>query len=345
VAQAHPAGIVDLSVGTPVDPTPAVVREALAGAADAPGYPTTAGSVGLTAAITGWLRRRCGVGEAAPAVLPTLGSKELVAWLPTLLGLGPGDMVGIPSIAYPTYRVGVVLAGAGCVLLDQLADADARIRLLWLNSPANPTGRVLSVEELRATVAQARERNVIVASDECYLEFGWDAEPVSILDSRVCDGEFDGLLAVHSLSKRSAMAGYRAGFVAGDPALVRRLHEVRRHAGMMVSAPVQAAMVAALDDQAHVNRQREWYRHRRDLLVPALGRTGFAVEHSEAGLYLWARHRDLDGWGSVAWLADRGILVAPGDFYGEAGSGHIRVALTAPDERIQAAAARLASST
>jgi succinyldiaminopimelate transaminase len=216
----------------------------------------------------------------------------------------------------------------------------ARVGLLWLNSPANPTGKVLPVDHLRKVVAWARERGTVVASDECYCAFGWEAEPVSVLDPRVSDGDHTGLLAVHSLSKRSNLAGYRAGFVTGDPTLVARLLEVRKHAGMIVPAPVQAAMVAALDDDAHVEVQRARYAARRARLRPALEAAGFRVEHSEAGLYLWAT-RDEDCWDSVTWLAERGILVAPGEFYGAAGRRHVRVALTATDERVAAAAGRL----
>ena len=199
---------------------------------------------------------------------------------------------------------------------------------------------MLPPDHLAKVVAWARERGAVVASDECYLEFGWDAEPVSILHPDVCGGSHDGLLAVHSLSKRSNMAGYRAGFVAGDPALVADLHEVRRHAGMVVSAPVQAAMVAALGDHAHVVEQRRLYRARREMLAAALDEAGFTIEHSEGSLYLWAT-RDEPGIDSVQWLAERGVLVAPGDFYGPAGARHIRVSLTATDERVEAGCARL----
>jgi len=359
-AAAHPGGIVDLSVGTPVDPTPRVVQDALAGAADAHGYPLTWGTSSLREAVAVWFARRRGVPDVDPdAVLPTVGSKELVAWLPTLLGLGPGDVVGIPAVAYPTYDVGARLAGATTKVVDGLAalgpvTAATTPRLLWLNSPSNPTGAVLPVPHLAKVVAWAREHGVVVASDECYAELDWrgaeaggtayppscpDSTP-SILDPAVCGGSHEGLLAVYSLSKQSNMAGYRAGFVAGDPALVRRLLEVRKHAGMIVPAPVQAAMVAALGDDAHVSTQKERYRARRAVLTPALERAGFRIEHSDAGLYLWAT-REEDCWTTVTDLAARGVLVAPGAFYGAAGRRHVRVALTASDERVAAAAQRL----
>ncbi len=349
IAVAGAGGLVDLSVGTPVDPAPGVVRQALADASDAPGYPLTAGTPGLRQAIAGFLTARFGVAGLDPAaVLPTIGSKELVAWLPTLLGLGAGDVVAHPELGYPTYDVGARLAGATPVAaedpkaLDSSALTAGPVRLLWVNSPANPTGRVLSPDQLRELVGWAREHEVVLASDECYAEFGWDAEPVSVLHPEVCGGSHHGLLAVHSLSKRSNLAGYRGAFVAGDPALVAALLAVRKHAGMIVPAPVQAAMVAALADPAHVTEQRERYATRRIALRAALVAAGFSIEHSEAGLYLWAS-RDEDCWRTVDWLADRGILVAPGDFYGPAGARHVRVALTATDERVATAAARLVS--
>jgi succinyldiaminopimelate transaminase len=334
--------VVNLAMGTPVDPVPAAVQAALADAANAPAYPLTAGSPALRDTLTAWVRRRCGATDGF-AVLPTVGSKELVAWLPTLLGLGTGDTVVHPELAYPTYAVGARLAGADAVAADGVTRlGPARPGLLWINSPGNPTGRVLPVEHLRKTVSWARDRGVVLASDECYLELGWDTEPVSVLHPDICGGTYDGLLAVHSLSKRSNLAGYRAGFVAGDPALVAQLLEIRRHAGMIVPAPVQAAMVAALGDEEHVAEQRERYATRRLALRRGLESAGFVVEHSEAGLYLWAT-RGEDCWDSVGWLAERGIVVAPGLFYGPTGDRHVRVALTATDERVGAAVARLAA--
>jgi succinyldiaminopimelate transaminase len=345
VARAHPGGIVDLSVGTPVDPVPAVVQAALTAAADSPGYPTTAGTAALRSAAAAWLARRHGVTVDSSAILPVIGTKEFIAWLPTLLGCGPGDIVSYPELAYPTYDVGARLAGARPVASDGLSGfGPERVRLAWLNSPSNPTGKVLPAEHLRKVVAWARERGTVVASDECYIELGWEAEPLSVLHPEVCGGSHVGLLAVHSLSKRSNLAGYRAGFVTGDPSLVAELLEVRKHAGMMVPAPVQAAMAAALSDDAHAEEQRARYAARRARLRPPLEAGGWAVTDSEAGLYLWAAHPDLDCWGSVGQLADLGILAAPGDFYGPAGVRHVRVALTATDERIDAAVSRLSDA-
>jgi succinyldiaminopimelate transaminase len=345
LAGAHPDGVVDLSIGTPVDPVAPVIREALAAASSASGYPATAGTAELRASAVAALRRRFGVtGLPEAAVLPVIGTKELIAWLPTLLGLGPADVVVVPELAYPTYDVGARLAGAQVVRADSLTQLGPQSpALVYLNSPSNPTGRVLGPDHLRKVVGWARERGVVVASDECYLGLGWEAEPLSVLHPAVCDGDHTGLLAVHSLSKSSSLAGYRAGFVAGDPGLVAELLAVRKHAGMIVPTPVQAAMVAALDDDDHEKVQRECYARRRAVLAPALRTAGFAIDDSEAGLYLWAT-RGEPSRDSVEWLASQGILVAPGEFYGPGGGRHVRVALTATDERIDAAVQRLSSS-
>jgi succinyldiaminopimelate transaminase len=325
-----------------VDPTPDVVRTALAAAANAPAYPPTAGTAELRQAAVRMLARRHGVvGIDESAVLPTVGSKELVALLPFLLGIGPGDVVVVPELAYPTYAVGALLVGAEVVASDALtALGPAPVRMVWVNSPANPHGRVLPVEHLAKVVAWARERGAVVVSDECYLDFGWTAQPVSALHPDVCGSDHSGVLALHSLSKRSNMAGYRAGLVTGDPALVRALLEVRKHAGLIAPGPVQAAMAAAMDHDAHVEEQRARYLSRRSQLSEAFSRAGFRVDHSEGGIYLWVT-RDEPCRDSLAWLAERGILTAPGDFYGVAGSRHVRVALTATDERVAAAVKRL----
>jgi succinyldiaminopimelate transaminase len=339
-AEAHPGGLVDLSVGTPVDPVPSVIRSALAGpAADVPGYPTTFGRPELRAAISGALERRFGARVGPAAVLPTIGSKELVAWLPTLLGLGAGDVVALPETAYPTYEVGALLAGASVVRLADGEAPPAGTKLVWLNSPSNPTGRVLSAAELESAVDAARAVGAIVASDECYLSLSFGAPAASVLS--VC-ADHTGLLAVHSFSKSSNLAGYRAAFVAGDPALVASLLEVRKHAGMIVPFPVQAAMQAAAADDAHVVSQVAVYEKRRLRLRAALEGAGYRIDHSEAGLYLWTTAgrpcRE-----TVDSLAALGILVAPGEFYGPAGASHVRIAVTATDERIDEAVRRLDS--
>ncbi|RGE23758.1 succinyldiaminopimelate transaminase [Leucobacter sp. wl10] len=344
-AARHPGGALDLSVGSPVDPSPASVREALAGAADAHAYPATAGSRRLREAIAEWFSRRRGVTVAPNAVLPTVGSKELVALLPFLLGLGPEEAVVFPRIAYPSYRLGAALVGAEAVPSDDPAEWPAHTRLVWLNSPSNPDGRVMDVGALRAAVVRARQLGAVVVGDECYAEFGWEApwsaERIpSILDPRVVGADHRGVLSAYSLSKQSNLAGYRAAFVAGDPELVERLLTVRKHAGLMQPAPVQAAIVAALGDEQHVAEQRERYRARRAVLLPALEAAGYRVDGSEAGLYLWAT-RGVDAWQSVAEFARLGMVVGPGHFYGDHSPQHVRLALTAGDGEIAEAAERL----
>jgi succinyldiaminopimelate transaminase len=335
--------MVDLSVGTPVDPVPDVLRRALFSASAQPGYPATHGTAELRQAAVDALARRYGVpGVPVEAVLPTVGSKELVAWLPTLLGLGPGDLVGLPELAYPTYEVGARLAGATAVRLADDQPAPLGTRLRWLNSPSNPTGDVLPAVLLAGAVVQARAIGAVVASDECYLPLGWDAQPVSVLHPQVSGGDHRGLLAVHSLSKSSNLAGYRAGFVTGDPKLIAALLAVRKHAGMMVARPVQQAMVVALSDDAHLVQQRERYARRRALLRPALDRAGLLVQRSQGGLFLWCTAGE-PCWDTVARLAELGVLVAPGEFYGPAGTHHIRVSLTAHDRDIDAVVQRLGS--
>ncbi|MGV9857196.1 succinyldiaminopimelate transaminase [Gordonia sp. NPDC003425] len=347
VAAAHVGGIVDLSVGTPIDDVDAGIRDALYESSAFPGYPTTVGTAELRGAAADALSRRYGAtGLDEDSILPVIGTKEAIAGLASTLGVGAGDTVVIPEVAYPTYEVSALLAGATPVRADstvQLGPVRGRTApaLMFVNSPSNPTGRVLGVDHLRKVVEWARDHDTVVASDECYLGLAWDTEAVSILDPRVTDGDHTGVLAIHSLSKISNLASYRAGFFAGDRELISELLAVRKHAGLIVPYPVQAAMTAALRDDVHVDAQRERYRARRMRLLDAVRGAGFRVDHSEAGLYLWATRgegcRD-----TVAWLAQRGILVAPGDFYGPRGAEHVRFALTATDERIDAAAQRLA---
>lgn len=339
IARAHPNGIIDLSVGTPVDPTPDVVQRALAGASDAPGYPTTAGIPQLATAFINWAVATLGA-PADIAVLPTIGSKELVAALPNLLGFGAGEVVVIPEIAYPTYLVGGIAAGLEVIATDSPDLLTQPVSMVWLNSPSNPTGEVLSLQRLQELVQWGQTHGVVIASDECYFELGWDAEPVSILDQRVHDGNLTGLLAVHSLSKRSNMAGYRFGTLAGDPELVTRILGIRKHLGMMVPTFVQFAAIAAYQDVAHVQEQKARYHVRREELRGALSRSGFDIRHSQAGLYLWAT-QGKDCWESVSQLASMGILVTPGAFYGDKAQKFVRVALTATDEAVNDAVARL----
>ena len=342
-ASEYPGGMVDLSVGTPVDPVPDVVRDAVQSASALPGYPAVHGTAELREAAVAALARRYGVtGIPTEAVLPTAGSKELVAWLPTLLGIGSGDLVALPALAYPTYEVGARLAGATPVLLEDDQPAPPGTRLRWLNSPSNPTGDITPAGVLAGMVDQAREIGAVVASDECYLSLGWEATPHSVLHRQVCRGDHTGVLAVHSLSKSSNLAGYRAGFVTGDPELVAAVLAVRKHTGMMVARPVQQAMVAALSDDTHIARQRDRYARRRELLRPALEQAGMRVPRSQGGLFLWCS-ADQPCWDTVSWLAAHGVLVAPGEFYGPAGARHVRVALTATDERVGVAVQRLAA--
>ena len=358
-AAEHPDGVVDLAVGTPVDPTPEIARTALSAAANAPGYPTAVGASVVRAAIIEWMGRRRGVeGLSEAEVIPTIGSKESVALLPLHLGVGPGDLVLHPRAAYPTYDVGARIVGATPVPVDTDADPatwevadDARVAIVWLNSPGNPDGHVLDAEQLARIVAWARGRGAIVISDECYAELAWespwDVEPIpSLLDPRVGGAAGrTGLLALYSLSKQSNLAGYRAAFLAGDADLVGAVTEVRKHTGMLVPTPVQAALVAALGDEAHMEVQKEVYRERREVLVEATAAAGLVNDPaSVAGLYLWLQGPEsMSAYDLVGAFAELGIVVAPGDFYGEAGAGRVRMSLTDTDERVQAAAQRLRS--
>ncbi|WP_181421153.1 succinyldiaminopimelate transaminase [Curtobacterium sp. MCSS17_011] len=347
-AAGYEGGIVDLSVGSPVDPTPEVVRTALATATDAHAYPQVAGTPALRQAIADWYGRRHGITLTEANALPTIGSKEFIAGLALWLGIGPGDTVVFPAAAYPTYELGAALVRADALASDDPAAWPSTTKLVWLNSPGNPDGRVLTLDELRAAVVRARELGAVIVGDECYAELGWDPEYAAtptptILDPRVVGDSLDGVLSVYSLSKQSNLAGYRAAFVAGDAAILADVLAVRKHAGLMPPLPVQQAMIVALQDEVHVQQQKALYRARRNMLRQALEGAGFRIDHSEAGLYLWAT-RGEPALDTVAWLADRGILVAPGTFYGAAGGEHVRVALTATDERIAAASQRLASS-
>jgi succinyldiaminopimelate transaminase len=275
-----------------------------------------------------------------------------VAWLPFLLGLRPGDVVVRPTVAYPTYEIGATFAGAEHIAADDLDELDEatrqRVRLVWVNSPGNPTGSVRDAESLKRLVDQARALGAVVASDECYADLGWGdwdvkrgGRPVpSILDPQVAGGSHEGLLAVYSLSKQSNLAGYRAAFVAGDPLIMANLVNSRKHAGMIVPYPVQEAMRVALGDDAHVQAQKDLYRGRRERIVPALESFGLSIHESKAGLYLWCNAGEAT-WDTVGRLAGLGIVVGPGVFYGDAGNGFVRVALTAADERIDAAVERL----
>ena len=349
-ATEHPGGICDLSVGTPVDDTPSFIREALAEASNAHGYPTVIGTAEVREAILAWGERRHMVDVGPGGVIPTIGSKEAVAWIPALLGVRAGDTVLVPEVAYPTYDIGARLTGATPVAVDPTTpERWPEAALVYLNSPGNPDGHVMSKDQLRAVVAWARAHGAVVVSDECYAALPW-AEPYvsegvpSLLDTDVCDGDASGLLVLYSLSKQSNLAGYRGALIYGDPALVAPIVSVRKHSGLMVPAPVQHAMAVALRDTEHVERQRSVYAARRALLLDALTEAGLDVDSdTAAGLYLWVADpaNPTDSWALVDRLSDLGILVAPGDFYGTAAHGRVRVALTATDERVAAAAERI----
>lgn len=350
-AASYTGPVVDLSIGAPIDPTPEVVRRALAAEANSPGYPLTVGRPELRQAVTDWLARAHGVTCLDQRqVLPVIGTKELIGSLALHLGLDDGDIViGLPRLAYPTYAVGAALVRARTVVVDGLADLEALApgdvpTLLWVNSPSNPTGRVIAGTELRRMLAWCRERSVLMVSDECYLDLGWDVQPTSVLHEAISGGDHTGLLALHSLSKRSNLAGYRVGFVSGDAAVVAELADVRRNLGLQLPGPQQGAAIAALDDDEHVAVQRALYAARRAALRPGLVAAGFRVEHSEAGLYLWAT-RDEPADASIGWLADRGIVAVSGAEYGAAGDHHVRFALTASLPDVQLATERLSGAS
>lgn len=336
IAKKHPQGAIDLSVGTPVDPTPEFIQKAFQEASNSPSYPVTVGTPELREAITAWAKKYLGA-TGDFAVLPLIGSKEFVAWLPTFI---EAQSVLFPDVAYPTYLVGSLLAEAKATPVSVDAVQWPHADMAWVNSPSNPTGRVHSESEFKAAIDWSRKNQSVVVSDECYLEFGDSVKPTSILN--YTGGDNTNILAVFSLSKRSSMAGYRAAFIVGDPALIARILEVRKHAGMMVPLPVQVAMVAALSDESHVAEQRARYNARRATLTPALQSAGFSIENSEAGLYIWAT-RNENCWDSVSWLAERGVIATPGIFYGDLGASHIRIAMTATDAQIAEAAARISS--
>lgn len=346
LAAAHGGGAADLSIGTPVDPPPEVALEALRAASGARGYPPSAGTPDLRAAAARWLATRFGVEVDPLALAACVGTKEFVASTPGYLHLrDPArDTVLYPAVSYPTYAMGATLAGlrpvpvplvGGRLDLASVPEADVeRAVVLWANSPSNPTG---ALDDLDAIAAWGRARGVVVASDECYADYTWADRPRTILESGSA-----GVLAVHSISKRSNLAGLRAGFYAGDPELVEYLRAVRQHAGLMVPGPVQAAVAAAYGDEGHVEAQRARYRARLERLSAALGAAGVDAPTPAGSFYLWIAQGGLDGWA----LAERvarlsGAVVSPGELYGPGGADHARVAVVAPDEAIERVAARL----
>jgi succinyldiaminopimelate transaminase len=333
-------GLVDLSIGTPCDPPPALVLEALASSNAERGYPPSIGSGAYREAAAGWMARRLGVEIAPSTVAACVGTKELVAGMPQWLRLRTPDRdtVLYPAISYPTYAMGATLAGCRAVpyrTLDDIGEDDAaRALCVWVNVPGNPTG---ALADLGAAAAWGRARGIPVLSDECYVEFTWSGPPRTILEHGT-----DGVLAVHSLSKRSNLAGARAGFYAGDADLVRYLAELRKHAGFMVPGPIQAAAIAAWGDDAHVDEQRDRYRRRLELLRGALATIGVDAPMPDGAFYLWASAPDGDAWALTRRLAETaGALVSPGEFYGPDGAGHVRIAVVQPDDRLELVAKRL----
>lgn len=346
IAAAHEGGAVDLSVGTPCDPPMQSVIDALASSGTERGYPPSIGSAGLRSAIRGWVQRRFGLDVPVDCIAACIGTKEFVASTPQYLKLRTPsrDTVLYPAVAYPTYEMGAIFAGCrpvpvpalpgGGIDLAAIDPADAaRALMLWVNSPSNPTG---AISDLDAAAAWGRAHDVPVFSDECYVEFTWEGLPRTILETGL-----DGVIAVHSLSKRSNLAGLRVGFYAGDAEIVEYLREVRKHAGMMVPGPAQAAGVVALADDAHVVVQRARYRSRLERLAHVLGTwSGIDVPLPAGGFYLWFDASD--GWEFAERLAvEGGALVSPGDFYGAGGANNVRVAVVQTEDRIERVAQRL----
>lgn len=370
VAAEVPGGAVDLSVGSPVDSTPLSVRGALTAASDdrnAHGYPVTAGTDELREAIAVWMREVRGVdlGGINAGIVPTVGSKEAVSLMASLLRLGPGDVVVQPKVSYPTYEIGTQLAGATVLKVDDVSDVDSwrrvpNVKAVWVNSPCNPTGEVLSAGWLSEIVAAARQIGAVVLSDECYALLDWrggerfrgaktsderwldEASLMSApcaLNPQVCENTADGVLVLYSLSKQSNMAGYRAAFIVGDVALVNRMTAYRKQIGQIVPGPVQAAMAEALRDADAVREQRERYRRRLVALVDALRAYGYQATMPQGALYVWVRARSGDCWRDMDELARIGIVPSPGEFYGA--PEFLRFSVTASDEAIVAAVERL----
>ncbi len=346
VAATHDGGVIDLSIGTPCDPPPTAVVEALSTSGAERGYPQSIGSEALRRAIARWMARRFAIDMPVSRIAACIGTKEFVATTPQYMKLRrPNrDTVLYPQTAYPTYEMGAILAGLralpvpmnanGTMDLASISPDDAeRALMLWVNSPSNPTGEL---DDLGAAATWGRTHGVPVFSDECYTEFTWSTNSQSILQHGA-----DGVIAVHSLSKRSNLAGVRVGFYAGDADIVSYLQEVRKHAGFMVPGPAQAAAIAALDDDEHVRVQRDRYLSRLERVAQVLSTwSGVSINMPAGGFYLWC---DVgDAWGFTERLAtDGGALVSPGDFYGPQGARFVRVAVVQPDSRIALLAERL----
>lgn len=352
--------VLDFSVGSPVDPVPQLVREAISGAVNdvnAHGYPATIGTALLRESIREWFYTQRGVDFSnihADAV-PTVGSKEAVALMASLLHCGDGDVVIQPRISYPTYEIGTQIAGATVCKIDDSADVDswvhhAGVKALWINSPSNPTGAVLDTVQLRTIVRAARSIGAKVLSDECYARMDWRSSSATfelgatpcILDDDVCEGSAEGLLCLYSLSKQSNMAGYRTALIAGDEHLIAEMTQYRKQIGLIIPGPVQAAMAAGLRDGEGVSTQAQRYKKRLHELTQALTVYGYDAHMPQGGLYIWVRALSDDCWQDMQHLADIGIVPSPGEFYGD--SRYLRFSTTASDEAISQAAARLAQA-
>jgi succinyldiaminopimelate transaminase len=349
LAATFDGGPIDCSIGTPVDQPPAFVIEELARGVGAKGYPPSAGTLDYRDAAAHWLNRRFDLAIAPDDLAACVGTKEFVGSLAGYLHLRQPerDTVLYPAVSYPTYAMGAKLAGLRSVPVDlvngrlDLGSIDpsdvARALVLWANSPSNPTG---SLDNLEALAAWARRQGVLVVSDECYAEFTWATRPRTILEHGA-----ESVLALHSISKRSNLAGFRAGFYAGDGAIVAYLRSIRQHAGFMVPGPVQAAAALAFADDAHVDLQRDRYRYRLELLSGALKRLDADAPFPDGGFYLWCSKEGLDGWALATMLAERsGLVVSPGELYGDAGTNFVRLAVVQPDDRLELAASRLEAS-
>lgn len=346
LAETHVGGPIDCSIGTPIDPPPDAALEALAKAVGARGYPTSQGSLELRSAASSWMNRRFGVDLSPEGVVACIGTKEFVGTTAGYLHLRSPDRdtVLFPSISYPTYAMGATLAGLrsvpvamvdGRLDLESINPADRdRALLLWSNSPSNPTG---VLDDLEGVATWGRHHGVLVASDECYAEFTWAGRPRSILEHGTA-----GVLALHSISKRSNLAGIRCGFYAGDDDVLSFLRSVRQHAGFMVPGPVQAAVAVAYADDEHVNLQRNRYRRRLEHMSEALQAFGVHALMPDGAFYLWCSKEGLDGWELASLLAEQsGLVVSPGELYGDAGRDFVRIAMVQPDERLALAASRL----
>jgi len=344
IAKSHPDGLVDLSIGSPVDPTPEIIQKALSSSSDSAGYPSATGTAELQQALVEWFSSRRSVRLSSSQVMPTVGSKEFISWLPVMLGLGSEDAVVQPKLAYTAYEVGAEFAGCELVSEDNPALWPDNAKLIWINSPANPNGSVMTYEEMKLAVKRARELGAVLVSDECYAELGWLPEYESkatpcLLEDEVSGGDLTNLIAIYSLSKQSNLAGYRAALAGGDESLIQALINLRKHAGLIVPLPVQKAMAAALGDYEHVAMQKQLYRNRIEILSEGLKSAGFDIADCQGGLYLWVKVDDT--FAAVERFAKLGILVGPGEFYGEAGRGHIRISVTATDEDVKRASSRL----